>query len=285
MQLETLVTGWKFLEAPRVDADDNLYFTDITLGGLHKRYPDGRIESFLTDRTWIGGIAFNDDGRVVCAGRKGMILFDEKTGESRPLLDELDGQPCGAVNDMYPDGEGGIIAGLIDAKNVGAGRPAEPRPIIRLSPSGKVTRMAEGIGVPNGIGFSPDRRTLYLSESYKALWAFDVDAGLNLSNKRLFADIKDADGLSVDAEGDIWVARFDSWGVTRYRPDGSVHEHIETPVKEVQSISFGGKDLRDVYIVTGSSYADPVNLKELTGTIYRGRSDVPGQTLPPTRFR
>ena len=284
MQFETLVTGWKFLEAPRADAHGNLYFTDVTLGGLHKRYPDGRIESFLPGRTWIGGLAFNDDGGVVCAGRKDMILFYEKTGEVRTLLSELDGQPVGAVNDMYPDGQGGIIAGLIDAKNVGAGRPAEPRPIIRLDPSGKVTRLAEGIGVPNGIGFSPDHRRLYLSESYKALWVFDVTSDGGLTNKQLFADIKDADGLSVDAGGDIWVARFDSWGVTRYRPDGTTVEHVRVPVKEVQSVSFGGDDLKDLYIVTGSSYANPNNLTELTGTIYRTRSDVPGLPLPVTRF-
>lgn len=285
MEFETLVTGWKFLEAPRADAHGNLYFTDVTIGGLHKRSPDGRIQSFLEGRTWIGGLAFNDDGAIVCAGRKDMILFYEKIGEIRTLLSELDGQPVGAVNDMYPDGQGGIIAGLIDAKNVGAGRPAEPRPIIRLDPSGKVTRLCEGIGVPNGIGFSPDGRRLYLSESYKALWVFDVNSDGGLENKRLFADIKDADGLAVDAEGNVWVARFDSWGVTRYHPDGDVVEHVKVPVKEAQSVSFGGEDLKDLYIVTGSSYANPNNLTELTGTIFRGRSDVPGLPLPLTRFR
>lgn len=285
MEFETLLSGWQFLEAPRADSDGNLYFSDVTIGGLHKRLPDGRIESFLAGRTWIGGVAFNDDGGIVCSGRSGLICFYEKTGEIRPLLSELDGRPVGAVNDIYPDGQGGLIAGLIDSKNVGAGRPAEPRPLIRLDASGEVTRLWEGIGVPNGIGFSPDWRRLYLSESYKALWVFDVTPDGDLENRRLFADIKDADGLAVDAEGGIWVARFDSFGVTRYRPDGEIVVHYKVPVREVQSVSFGGEDLRDLYIVTGSSYANPGNLTEKTGTIYRGRADVAGQKMPVTRFR
>jgi D-xylonolactonase len=285
MEFETLLSGWEFLEAPRADSAGNLYFSDVTIGGLHKRSPDGHIESFLPGRTWIGGMVFNDDGGIVCSGRSGLICFYEKTGEIRPLLSELDGSPVGAVNDIYPDGKGGLIAGLIDSKNVGAGRPAEPRPLIRLDPSGAVTRLCEGIGVPNGIGFSPDGRRLYLSESYKALWVFDVTADGGLENRRLFADIRDADGLAVDAEGCVLVARFDSSGVTRYRPDGEVVAHYTVPVREVQSVSFGGADRRDLYIVTGSSYANPGKLTEKTGTIYRGRAEVPGLPLPVTRFR
>ena len=277
MEFETLVSGWEFLEAPRADGAGNLYFSDVTLGGLHKRAPDGRIESFLPDRTWIGGI--------VCSGKGGLICFYEKTGEIRSLMRELDGMPVGAINDFYPDGQGGVVAGVIDAENVGAGRPPEGRPLIRVAPSGAVTRLWEGITVPNGIGFSPDRRRLYQSESYKTLWVYDVAADGSLTDRRVFADIQDADGLAVDAEGGVWVARFDSFGVTRFRPDGEIAAHYEVPVREAQSVSFGGPDLRDLYIVTGSSFANPNNLTDKTGTIYRGRADVAGQSLPLTRFR
>jgi xylono-1,5-lactonase len=280
MEFETLLSGWEFLEAPRVDAHGNLYFSDVTIGGLHKRLPDGRIESFLPGRTWIGGIAFNDDGGIVCSGKDGLICFYEKTGEIRLLLAEL-----GAVNDFCPDGEGGVIAGVIDAESVAAARLPEGRPLVRLSPSGQVTRLWEGITVSNGIGLSPDRRLLYQSESYKTLWVYDVMPDGSLGNRRVFADIRDADGLTVDAQGGVLVARFDSFGVTRFNPDGTVDRHYEVPVREAQSVSLAGPDLRDLYIVTGSSFANPNNLTEKTGTIYRGRSDVPGQPTAFTRFR
>lgn len=280
MEFETLLKGWEFLEAPRADAAGNLYFSDVTVGGLHKLRPDGAVESFLADRTWIGGICFNDDGGIVCSGRTGLACFYEKTGELRPLLTEL-----GAINDFCPDSRGGLVAGVIDAESVGAGKAPEPRPLIRLDSAGKVARLWEGITVPNGIGFSPDGKRLYQSESYKTVWVYDVQPDGSLANRRVFADIKDADGMAVDEQGGVWIARFDSFGVTRFAPDGSVIAHYEVPVREAQSVGFGGPDRRDLYIVTGSSFANPNNLTEKTGTIYRGRSDVSGLAWPQTRFR
>jgi len=280
MDFETLLSGWEFLEAPRSDAAGNLYFSDVTVGGLHKLLPNGRVESFLPGRTWIGGIAFNDDGGIVCSGKDGLICFYEKTGGVKPVFGAL-----GAINDFCSDGAGGVIAGVIDAESVAAARQPEGRPLIRVSPSGQATRLWEGITISNGIGFSPDGKRLYQSESYKTLWVYDVESDGTLSNRRVFADIHDADGLTVDAEGGVLVARFDSFGVTRFRPDGSTDRHYAVPVREAQSVSLAGPDLRDLYIVTGSSFANPNKLVEKTGTIYRGRTDVPGQPTAFTRFR
>ena len=280
MGFETLLSGWEFLEAPRVAATGDLYFSDVTIGGLHKLKPDGRVESFLPGRTWIGGIAFNDDGGIVCSGKDGLICFYEKTGVAKPVFSAL-----GAINDFCPDGAGGVIAGVIDAASVAAARPPEGRPLIRVSPSGQATRLWEGITVSNGIGFSPDGKRLYQSESYKTLWVYDVAVDGTLSNRRVFADIQDADGLTVDAEGGVLVARFNSFGVTRFRPDGSIDRHYKVPVREAQSVSLAGSDLRDLYIVTGSSFANPNNLTEKTGAIYRGRADVPGRPTVFTQFR
>ena len=284
MEFETLVSGWEFLEAPRVDEDGNLYFSDVTVGGLHKRSPNGRIESFLPGRTWIGGIAFNADGGIVCSGKGGLIHFNEKTGEIRPLLSEFEGRLVGAVNDFQPDDEGGVVAGILDADALAAGAPPEGRPLIRLSPSGQSTKLWDGITVSNGIGFSLDRTKLYQCESHVALWVYDMLPDGSLANRRVFAAITDGDGLTVDSEGGIWVARFASYGVTRYLPDGSVDRHCKLPVKEAQSVSFGGPDLRDLYVATGSSFENPMNLTVKTGCIFRARSDVAGQPLPRTRF-
>ena len=284
MKLETLVSGWEFLEAPRVDAAGNLWFSDVTKGGLHKRLPDGRIESFLPGRTWIGGIALNADGGIVCSGKDGLILFDQRSGASRNLVSEFEGQPVGAVNDFCPTSDGGIVAGLIDAESVGAARMPQPRPLIRLDPSGRVSKLWDGIGISNGIGFSPDGTRLYQSESYKTVWVYDVAADGSLRNRRVFADIQDADGMAVDAEGGVWIARFSAYEVARFLPDGTRAGGVTVPVKEVQSVSFGGPDRRDLYIATGSDFKNPTNLAVRTGCIFRTRSDVPGLALPETRF-
>ncbi|HLG86835.1 MAG TPA: SMP-30/gluconolactonase/LRE family protein [Alphaproteobacteria bacterium] len=284
MELETLVDGWEFLEAPRADEAGNLWFSDVTKGGLHKRHSDGRIESFLRGRTWIGGIALNEGGGIVCSGKDGLILFDERSGTSRQLRTALDGLPIGAINDFCPTSDGGVVAGLIDAESVGAGRPPQSRPLIRLDPNGRVTRLWDGIGISNGIGFSPDGRRLYQSESYKTVWVYDVGADGALHDRRVFADIQDADGMAVDAEGGVWIARFDSWEVARFLPDGRRAGGLKVPIKEVQSVSFGGSDLRDLYIATGSDFKNPTNLVVRTGCVFKARSDVPGLALPKTRF-
>jgi sugar lactone lactonase YvrE len=280
MAFETLLSGWEFLEAPRLDAHGNLYFSDVTLGGLHRLMPDGRVRSFLPGRTWIGGIAFNDDGGIVCSGKDGLVCFYETGNEVRPVFSAF-----GAINDFCPDGAGGVIAGVIDADSVAVGRAPEGRPLVRIGPSGEVTRLWDDITISNGIGFSPDGTRLYQSESYKTLWVYDVQADGSLSDRRVFADIQDADGLTVDAEGGVLVARFDSFGVTRFNPDGTVDRHYEVPVREAQSVTLAGPDLKDLYIVTGSSFAHPSSLTEKTGSIYRGRADVPGLPTVVTRFR
>src|ERR1700737_3471184 len=113
MKLELLSAGHTFLEAPRVDAENNLYFSDIVVGGIFRRAPDGTITHLIPDRTWIGGLAINQDGRLVVSGRGGLLLFDPATDEREVLFDTLDGEPVGAINDIQPDGMGGLYAGLI----------------------------------------------------------------------------------------------------------------------------------------------------------------------------
>lgn len=285
MTVETLLEGWEFLEAPTLDDRGDLWFSDVTLGGLHRLKPTGTVESFLPGRTWIGGIALNDDGAIICSGKEGLLYFHPETGRSRPIPIALDGLADCAVNDFCPDPGGGVVAGLIDAASVAAGRAPEGRPLVRVDADGSTTQLWDGITVSNGIGLSPDGRRLYQSESYRTVWVYDLDPTGRPIDRHVFADIQDADGLAVDAEGGVWIARFDSFEVARFLPDGTRDGGCRVPVREVQSVSFGGPELQDLFIVTGSSFANPNNLTEKTGTIYRTRAAVPGLPLPRTRFR
>ena len=109
MKFETLATGYCFLEAPRADGD-GLWFTDLLLGGLYHWQPGHGIERHLPDRRHIGGVAINADGAILCGGPDGLVWFDPSTGRSGTLLDAIDGKRIG-VNDMLPDGRGGLIFG------------------------------------------------------------------------------------------------------------------------------------------------------------------------------
>ena len=135
------------------------------------------------------------------------------------------------------------------------------------------------------MGFSPDRRTFYYNETTEGVLAFDLSPEWTVANRRLLAPFQGADGLAVDSEGGIWAAGYASGEVIRFLPDGSVDRRIDFSGKfddcHVTSLTFGGSDLRDLYVVTAGDYRkQTVN----TGAVFKARSDVAGQPTPLVRF-
>jgi D-xylonolactonase len=141
-----------------------------------------------------------------------------------------------------------------------------------------------GYFVCNGPAFSPDSRTLYHTDSgRKEIYAFDLSADGALSNKRVFARIEDGagypDGSVVDADGFVWTALWEGWGIRRYAPDGTLVETITLPVSKVTKIVFGGDGLRDVYVTSAwkGLSAEQRAAQPLAGGVFHFRSDTPGQ--------
>jgi len=282
MDFELLLDGFVFLEAPRVDADDNLYFSEVMQGGVCRRSPDGKVERFITDRRLIGGLALTEDGGFVCSGGEGLEYYNPGTGERRNLSFTYRGKAIGPFNDIQPDDQGGLFAGTSD---FGLGHAGSGCELYRIDPPGTVTRLLEGIVISNGMGFSPDRKTFYYNETTEGVLAFDLSPEWTVTNRRLLAPFQGADGLAVDSEGGIWAAGYASGEVIRLLPDGTVDRRIDFSGKfedcHVTSLTFGGADLRDLYVVTAGDYRkQTVN----TGAVFKARSDVAGQRTPLVRF-
>jgi sugar lactone lactonase YvrE len=295
MKFERLADGYVFLEAPRTDREGNLFFSDIVIGGIFRRAPDGAVTHLLADRKMIGGLALNADGRLVVSGGGGLILFDVRSGEREALMDTADGRPVGGVNDLQPDGEGGLYAGTVDAaaqaamvdndpavKLAASRRPAEPQPLVLLSADRRARCVGVGAVITNGIGLSPDRRVLYQAETLEGILAYDRAPDGTLSKRRLAIRHPFSDGIAVDSEGCIWIAAVQDGAIVRFTPEGKLDRRIDVPVREVASLTFGGEDLRDLYVVTGSAINRPSYAR--TGHVYRARSDVAGLATPLTRF-
>lgn len=285
MEFETIASGLKFLEAPRWDGK-NFWFADLLGGGLYRwRGPGQELEQFLPERTYIGGIAFNDDGALILGGRGGLAWFHPETGQSGMLLDRLDGVPIEGTNDMLPDGQGGLIFGTFADGPVGE----TPNALVRLRPDGSTSLLTGGLKFANGIGLSPGGTRLYHNESLVGTSVYTVDAGGRLGPGRIFCAQTDCDGLAVDAQGNVWSAYFDSGEIAAIRPDGTLMHKIPLPQKTVISLCFGGEDLRDLYVVTGGHDGVAVMLRggEQPGEacVYRGRSEIPGLQLPRTAFK
>jgi D-xylonolactonase len=161
--------------------------------------------------------------------------------------------------------------------------------------------MDEGIELSNGLGLSPDHRTLYYADSTaRRIYAYDVSPETgDLGRKRVFVQVPLSeglpDGLTVDAEGYVWSAQWFGNQVVRYDPDGKVERHIPLPAAQVTSVAFGGPDLADLYLTSAAAswpawpnrYAPPgynPDKVELGGSLYRLRLDIQGKAEHQAKF-
>ncbi len=279
--MELLASGYGLLEGPRVDDQNRLVFSDVPNGGVFRRSPDGKIETLIPNRKGVGGIAFNQGGGLVCSGR-GLIYWNETTRQSRDLFTEWEGKPLKGLNDLQPDDHGSVYVGSLEFDALSDAKPI-PGNLFRVDPDGKVTKLWEGIEVTNGLGFSPDRKLLYHADSTtQAVWVYDVKADRTVADRRVFARVPEGwpDGLAVDAEGGVFVATVKSGEVVRFKPNGAIDFRLKVPAKFVTSVTFGGKDLGDLYIVTADNTED----KTKKGTIWKTRSEIPGLAVPRAKF-
>lgn len=272
MEFVVVADGFQFAEAPRVDEDGTVYFSDLTGGGYYRRKSGGTVETVLPGRMWIGGAVLDDSGSVICSGKGGLIRVDQGTGVATPILTELDGVPVIAINDIEADGSGGLFGGSVDFAAVfERGEVPTGGQLFYLSREGAVRVLRDGLAVSNGLGFSPDGRMLYHSESTAGVWAYSLGQNGMPGRPNMFARIDDCDGLAVDSEGGVWVACWRSARILRYRPDGVLDRTLTLPFPHIVSLSFGGPDLTDLYVTTGGNAEHPGK-----GGVVRIKSDVPG---------
>jgi xylono-1,5-lactonase len=281
MQFEMLASGYGLIEAPRVDEQRRLYFSDVPNGGVYRLSPDGRVETVIPKRRGVGGMMFNQGGGLVTTGRS-LILFDEKTGKSRDLFAEWEGKPLMGLNDLTTNDQGSVYSGNLNFDPLSNNKPI-PGSLFRIDPPGRATKLWDGIEVTNGLGLSPDRKLLYHSDSpTQAVWAYDVTADHGVKDRRIFAKLPEGmpDGLAVDAEGGVWVAAVRVGEVMHFDKSGVVKKRIKFPATMVTSLTFGGKERAELYVVTADNSDDAAK----KGTIYRMHADVPGLPVPLARF-
>lgn len=291
VEFEPVATGFCLIEAARWD-ERGLWFTDIVLGGVRRLRPNGRIDAWLGERRIIGGMAMNDDGRVILSGTGGLVWLDPTSGASGTLLDTIEGEPISGVNDMAPDGRGGLWFGWVDHRAMLKGVDFfGTSALYRLDRDGTATRFFGGMGFSNGIGLSPAGDRLYVTDSAAGVLAFPVSPDGSLGEPVLCGE-PGGDGLAVDAEGGVWTAAIQGGTVNRMLPDGTIERRIAVPGGHPVSLTFGGADLRDIFVTTaapnaGMAATGRIAREEVprTAAIYRARSDVAGQPMRKTAFR
>jgi sugar lactone lactonase YvrE len=216
----------------------------------------------------------------------GFWLLEPSGVNLRPLAAVEADRPGTRFNDGKCDPAGRFWAGTMAYDETpGAGT------LYRLDPDGRVEPMLAAVTISNGLAWSLDGRTLYYVDSpTRRVDAFDHDpAGGMLTNRRPFVELGPGepgvpDGITIDAEGHLWVAFWDGWAVHRYQPDGTLDAVVPDPVARPTSCAFGGVDLADLYVTSASIGLSPAELAEQphAGGIFRARPGVPG--LAPVPF-
>ena len=153
-----------------------------------------------------------------------------------------------------------------------------------LAPNGSVREVLGKVTISNGLAWSSDGSTAYyVDTATQQVDAFSYDAVAGLHDRRLLftipVDAGAPDGITVDAEGMIWVALSGGGAVRRYRTDGVLDGVVEVPVRRVTACTLGGPDLRELYITTSREGEDP---EPEAGSVFRCRVGVPG--LPAATF-
>lgn len=271
-------------EGPLWSGRDNaLYWVDIDAGQAHA-LGDGSADV----RTWqlpsqVGCLALRATGGAVVALRTGLHLFDFGTGELAFVCDPESDRPGNRFNDGACDPAGRFWAGTLE--------DAEREPLgglYRLDADGRCRTMLDGVFCSNGIGWSPDARTMYYTDSGTGrIDAFDYDVNTGeVHNRRVFA-VDPAgsgvpDGLTVDADGYVWSAKWDGWRIVRYAPDGRIDRTIPMPVPRPTACAFGGPDLDRLYVTSARTRLGEAELAQapLSGALFVVEPGVRGRAEP-----
>jgi len=282
LSMDKLASGYGLIEGPVWDPRRGLLFSDVLNGGVYCLSPLGAVTAVVEHRKGIGGMALHADGGLIVSGRN-VGYKGPARAETVVLLDRDAGAGIVGFNDLTTDAAGRIYVGSLCSSPFDSARQQAPTPgwLHVVDPDGTSRRLAGDILLTNGLGFSPDGRRLYHSDSRAGIvGVYDVAADGSVGPRRTFARIEPGipDGLAVSEDGAVWVAAARGGAVVVLAPDGRERERIPCPQPMVTSVCFGGADLRDLYIVTGEEGGPP-----RSGTVFRLRSPVPGLPVPPAR--
>ncbi len=302
IELTQVAQGLRFPEGPVAMDDGTVLLVEIQRGTLSRVRPDGAVEIVAELGGGPNGAAIGPDGAVYVCNNGGRFTWHDRDGLTVPgpaptehrggsiqrvdlasgavdtLYESCEGRRLLAPNDLVFDRDGGFWFtdhGTADADGARFGA------IHHAMADGSCIRRGGRLPTPNGIGLSPDGRTLYVADTQSGrLWACDIAGPGALGPGllpglpgRVFASLPGyqlADSLAVEADGRLCVGTLVNGGITICTPDGGA-EHIPLPDPMITNIAFGGPDMRDAWITASA-----------TGRLYRARWPRPGLGLAYT---
>jgi len=277
--MKVLATGLQFPEGPIAMNDGSVILVEIMRGTLSRVQPDGSVEVVAKPGGGPNGAAVGPDGAVYICNNGGFDWIDVDghpfpvgrakdytsgriervdlaTGDVKVLYTECNGVRLSGPNDLVFDRSGGFWFTDLGQRH---GRLQDRSALYYAQPDGSHIREAVfPMDSPNGVGLSPDEKTLYVADTNSArLWAFDLEGPGQIRPQpghyagrciTCMPELQHFDSLAVDSAGNICVATILNGGITHIAPDGKVINHFPTGDLATTNICFGGADLRTAYM-------------------------------------
>lgn len=272
-------------EGPMWDSTKKLlYWIDIFNHRVHQFDPATGKDSFFDVGDVVGAIATAGTDRLIIALRHHLAFLNTKTGEVTPILEVEENLLNNRLNDGKCDPQGRFWFGSMSTIE----KPEAS--LYRYDADGSLHLMETGLTISNGLGWSPDQKIFYLTDSpNQKIYAYDFNSTTgNITNRRIFVDLTHEsfhpDGLTIDSQGNIWSAMWNGWCVIRFNPKGEEILRIKLPVPLVTSCTFGGEDLQTLYITTASVGLSQAEIDKsfYSGDLFALETDVTG--LPSYNF-
>lgn len=234
--------------------EKKFYWVDIPTGRLFWYDPaTGQHQQINLGRV-VGGFTFQSDGSLLMFmdGTEVAVWRDGKF--EKTIVKEIPEEKHKRFNDVIADPKGRVFCGsYLDHTKL-------DDTFYLLDTGGKITKLFDEIGISNGMGFSPDGKKFYFTDSLRdTIYVFDYDESTGeISNRQTLVEILPhesncPDGMTVDADGNIWSAMAMGGCLVKYSAEGKELERIKMPCGFVTSLSFGGDDFSDAYVTTGTA--------------------------------
>jgi len=272
-------------EGPVWDVESQtLYWIDIQGGKIWNYDPENGENTVLHTGYNVAGATRNKQGGLAVGTWEGVQLWNSDDDYTWLFKGDVDGRPI-KLNDVTvgPDGSMYGGSGHLDSCS-----------LFRFNTDGSAEIIDDGLDLCNGMGFSPDLKTFYSTDSPKhEIYKWDHNPTTRaITNKRIFTTTPSEwgipDGMTVDAEGFVWSAIWYGGMIVRFDPDGKEERRVELPAAQTSSAMFGGKDLNELYVTTaafGTGDATPTGWEPYGfdmstyrgGDLYRVKLDIEGK--------
>jgi sugar lactone lactonase YvrE len=270
-------------EGPVWDPDRGLlWWVDILAGSVHAIDPSTGARTRFGAGDAVGAVGLTRGGGLVLALADSFALAGADGQDLTRVPGFTVDRTAIRFNDGKPDPWGNFIAGTMAWDE--SGNP--PGSLYRLAPDGVVTELFGDVGLSNGLDWTDDRRLFYYSDTnIGRVDVFDTDPDTGaLCGRRPFVTVPEPDGLTLDAEGCVWLALWGSGELRRYTPDGRLDTVVRLPAWQVTSAAFGGPDLGTLFVTTAREGLTPAEQAEQphAGDIFACTPGVTGR--PPFLF-